>query len=169
MKIKPYKQEPDIINVLIETPKGSRNKYELNKELNVYKLDRVLYTSVQYPGDYGHIPNTLWYDGDPIDVIVKVREPSFPGCLIEARIIGFLNMQDGDEDDAKIFAVPKNDPYYERIQNISDVSPAFLKEVEHFFQVYKQLEPKKEVKVKGWENKEQAIKAVRKSISMYKN
>lgn len=166
--IKPYKQEPDIINVLVETPKGSRNKYELDKELDVYKLDRVLYTSVQYPGDYGHIPSTLWDDGDPLDVIIKVREPSFPGCLIEARIIGVLDMQDGDDDDAKILAVPKDDPYYERIKDISDVSDAFLKEVEHFFQVYKQLEPKKPVQVKGWKNKEEAVKAVQKSISMYK-
>lgn len=167
--IKPYKQEPNIINVLIEIPKGSRNKYELDKELNVYKLDRVLYSSVQYPGDYGHIPNTLWHDGDSLDVLIKVREPSFPGCLIEARIIGVLNMQDNGDNDAKILAVPENDPYYERIQNINDISPAFLKEVEHFFQVYKQLEPKKEVKVNGWENKEEAIKAVQKSISMYNN
>ncbi|MEK9147744.1 MAG: inorganic diphosphatase [Patescibacteria group bacterium] len=162
--IKPYKKEPDIINTLIEVPKGSRNKYELDKELNVYKLDRVLYSSVQYPGDYGHIPNTLWDDGDPLDVLIKVREPSFPGCLIEARIIGILNMQDNGDNDAKILAVPNDDPYYERIKDINDVSPAFLKEVEHFFQVYKQLEPKKEVKVNGWGNKEEAIKAVKKSI-----
>ena len=162
--IKPYKKEPDIINTLIEVPKGSRNKYELDKELNVYKLDRVLYSSVQYPGDYGHIPNTLWDDGDPLDVLIKVREPSFPGCLIEARIIGILNMHDNGDNDAKILAVPNDDPYYERIKDINDVSPAFLKEVEHFFQVYKQLEPKKEVKVNGWGNKEEAIKAVKKSI-----
>ena len=122
---------------------GSRNKYELDKATGMMKLDRVLYSSVHYPGDYGFIPRTLHEDGDPLDVLVLVKEQTFSGCMIDVRPLGVLRMLDRGEPDDKILAVPLHDPYYEEFFDIADIPRHQLKEVEYFFSTYKDLEGKR--------------------------
>ena len=158
---------PDVINAMIEIPKGSHNKYELDKELGVIKLDRVLYSSIHYPGDYGFIPQTYYEDGDPLDVLVMVSEPSFPGCLIEARPIGLFRMTDRGLPDEKILAVPANDPISRDYHDITDIPQHFLHEVAHFFAVYKDLEGVS-VKTIGWEGAAQARTAISHGVELYK-
>jgi len=116
-------------------PKGSQNKYEYDKRLNIFKLNRTLYSTVHYPGDYGFIPSTLAEDGDPLDVLVLVDEPSFPGCVLVARPIGLLDMLDEGERDEKVLAVPVNNPRYDTIQDYRDILPHMLREIEHFFRI----------------------------------
>jgi inorganic pyrophosphatase len=133
-------QVPEVIHALIEIPKGSRNKYEYSKEDRVLKLDRVLYSSIHYPGDYGFVPKTYFDDNDPLDVLVILNQPTFPGCLIEVRPIGMLKIVDRGEPDFKILAVVKADPTYSAYHDLKDVPHHYLVEVEHFFTTYKQLE-----------------------------
>ena len=140
---------PSLVNAVIEIPRDSVNKYEYDKELHVFRLDRTLFSPVHYPGDYGFIPCTLGLDGDPLDVLVLVEAPSFPGCLMEVRPIGVLRMFDQGKSDEKILAVAESDPIYREIQNYSQVSPHKLREIEHFFAIYKSLE-EKETEIKGW-------------------
>lgn len=147
------------IPVFIEIPKGSRNKYEYDKELGVIKFDRMLFSSVHYPADYGYIPDTLALDGDPLDALVLVWEATFPGCLIESKPIGMFNMEDEKGQDEKILCVPVNDPLWNHLEDLSDVPPHLLKEIEHFFSIYKDLEGKK-TKVQGWEGPEEAKKTI---------
>lgn len=160
---------PDEVNVLIEVPKGSQNKYELDKELGVIILDRVLYSPLHYPADYGHIPATLCGDGDPLDVLVLVTEPTFPGCLIKSRPVGGIIMEDEKGLDDKILAVPIEDPRFAQITDISDVPNHVLKEISHFFEVYKTLEPNKWVKVKNWISSSKAKKLILDAIQMFKD
>ena len=155
------------LNVIVEIPKLSRVKYELDKETGLIKYDRVLYSPMHYPANYGFVPRTLWDDGDPLDVLVLGAETLVPGCLIEARPIGVLEMNDGGEDDAKVIAVPKADPRYKNTDDISNIEPHILEEIRHFFKVYKDLQ-KKEVKVGEWKGKEEALAVAERSINLYR-
>lgn len=153
-------------NVIIECPKGSRVKYEVDKETGLICFDRVLYSPMHYSTNYGFVPQTLWEDGDPVDVLVLTEEPLVPGCLIKCRSVGVLDMVDGGEGDAKVLAVPCKDPRFEHIKDLSDVTPHLLKELTHFFKVYKDLQ-NKTVEVGEWENKAKADEVVKKSFELY--
>jgi inorganic pyrophosphatase len=140
---------PEIVRMIVEIPKNSSNKYEYDGELGVFRLDRALYSPMHYPGDYGFIPGTLAEDGDPLDVLVLVDEPSFPGCLIAVRPVGMLEMVDQDEPDQKVLAVPNRNPRFDQIHTIDQVFPHNLREIEHFFKIYKELEEKR-TEMRGW-------------------
>lgn len=146
------------LNIFIENPKGSSNKYELDKESGKIMLDRALYSSVYWPFEYGFIENTLSEDGDPLDAVVLVNEPTFPGCVIPCKIIGMLDMEDESGIDYKIIAVPddKIDPRFKHINSIDDLPEHQKKELQEFFETYKRLEPNKWVKVVGFKSKEEA-------------
>ncbi|MBE6493669.1 MAG: inorganic diphosphatase [Methanosphaera stadtmanae] len=158
---------PDEITAVIEIPKGSRNKYEYDKEREALALDRVLFSPFHYPAEYGFIPKSLWDDGDPFDVIVIMDQPTFPGCIIEARPIGIMRMIDQGDSDDKLLAVPLEDPRFADITDISQLPEHYLKEIEHFFSQYKALE-NKVVEVKGWEDSKAAKEAVLRSLELYK-
>lgn len=160
--------KPDItISVMIEIPKGCRNKYEYDKKRKVIKFDRMLFSAMHYPSDYGFIPKTLAQDGDPLDALVLVWEPTFPGCLIEAKPVGLFKMWDEKGPDEKILCVPILDPLWNHLNSLKDVPPHLLKEIEHFFAVYKDLEEKK-TGVEGWEDRESAIKAIKEARQRYR-
>jgi len=165
--IPPGPHPPELVTAVIEIPRGSRNKYELDKETGMLKLDRVLYSAVHYPGDYGFIPRTLHEDGDPMDILVRINEPTFAGCQIECRPIGVLRMLDKGEPDDKVLAVPANDPFHHEYFDIADIPQHFLKEVEHFFHIYKDLEGKR-VQVVGWDKSEVAMQLIMESIERYR-
>jgi inorganic pyrophosphatase len=150
---------PESVNAVIEIPEGSVNKYEYDKQLHVFRLDRTLYSPVHYPGDYGFVPTTLGRDGDPLDVVVLVDEPSFPGCVIEVRPIGVLQMVDQDTHDEKILAVVESSPVYRQVKDCGDVFPHLLREIEHFFSIYKSLEGKK-TEIAGWDGVDAARKII---------
>lgn len=154
----PPEPKPGLVNVLIEIPGGSKNKYEFDKDLQAFALDRVLYSSVRYPYDYGFIPNTLADDGDPLDGMVLMDEPTFPGCVIAARPIGMLEMIDSGDRDEKILCVPAQDPRYSQVNSLKDIAPHRLEEIAEFFRTYKNLE-KKVTEILGWQDvdKVQAI------------
>lgn len=156
-----------IVSVMIEIPKGSRNKYEYDKVKKRLKFDRMLFSSVHYPSDYGFIQETLALDGDALDALVLVWEPTFPGCIIDARPVGLFKMWDEKGPDEKILCVPVYDPLWNHIESLSDVPPHLLKEIEHFFAIYKELEEKK-TGVEGWEDRESAIRIVRQSRQRFK-
>jgi inorganic pyrophosphatase len=158
--------EPDLIEVVVEIPRGSRNKYEMDKERGILVLDRVLYSSVHYPTDYGFIAGTLALDGDALDALVVVDEPTFPGCHVMARPIGVLDMQDEKGPDQKILAVPVGDPRFAGIRDLSDIGQHWLREIENFFQTYKALEPKW-TDVVGWENASAAQHVIREARSLH--
>jgi inorganic pyrophosphatase len=158
--------EPGKLNVVIEIPKMSRIKYELDKETGMIHVDRVLYSPMHYPANYGFVPQTLWDDNDPLDVLVMSHEPFVPGCLVAARPIGVLQMTDDGESDAKILAVPIKDPRFNHINEISDIDEHTLKEIKHFFSVYKDLQ-KKEVKVADWQDQAQAIVDINHALEQY--
>jgi inorganic pyrophosphatase len=157
---------PDLVNVIVEIPQGSRNKFEFDKETGAIRLDRVLYSSIHYPGDYGLIPQTYYDDGDPLDILVMVNEPTFPSCIIQARPIGLFRMTDRDQPDDKILAVPATDPLFRDYNNITDIPQHFLHEVAHFFAVYKDLEGIS-VKTIGWEGAAQAKKRIIYAASLF--
>ncbi len=159
-------QMPDVVNMVVEIPKGSRNKYEYDKEIGAFVLDRVLYSSIHYPGDYGFVAQTLYDDGDPLDILVMVNEPTFSGCVIQARPIGLFRMKDRGEPDDKILAVPAKDPIFGDYHDINDISQHFLQEVAHFFAVYKDLEGA-HVKTIGWERADRARERIRYSVEMF--
>ncbi len=150
---------PRLVNAVIEIPRDSVNKYEYDKELHVFRLDRTLFSPVHYPGDYGFIPCTLGLDGDPLDVLVLVEAPSFPGCLMEVRPIGVLRMMDQGRSDEKILAVAQSDPLYTEVKEYSEVFTHTLREIEHFFAIYKSLEGKK-TEISGWSGAEAARKII---------
>ncbi|MGB5974377.1 MAG: inorganic diphosphatase [Nodosilinea sp.] len=147
----PAQPEPGLLNVLVEIAGGSKNKYEFDKDLNAFILDRVLFSSVKYPYDYGFVPNTLADDGDPLDGMVLMDEPTFPGCVIAARPIGMLEMIDGGDRDEKILCVPAEDPRYANVKSLEDVASHRLDEIAEFFRSYKNLE-KKVTEILGWQN-----------------
>jgi len=150
------------VDVMIEIPKGGRNKYEYDKKLKVIRFNRMLFSAVHYPNDYGFIPQTLARDGDPLDALVLVWEPTFPGCYIESKPIGVFKMKDENGMDEKILCVPLHDPFWNYIEELDDVPPHLLKEIEHFFKVYKDLENKK-TRVYGWKGREDAIRVIKES------
>ena len=142
---------PAEVNAVIEIPRGDTNKYEYDKQLHVFRLDRNLYSPVHYPGDYGFIPSTLSLDGDPLDVLVLVDAPSFTGCVMTVRPIGVLKMIDQAKEDEKILAVGTKDPIYMDVTDYDTLYPHLLRGIEHFFSVYKELETKS-TRIIGWEN-----------------
>ncbi|MBE9231732.1 MAG: Inorganic pyrophosphatase [Cyanobacteriota bacterium] len=163
----PAQPKPGVVNVLIEIAGGSQNKYEYDKDLQAFALDRVLYSSVKYPYDYGFIPNTLADDGDPLDGMVIMDEPTFPGCVIAARPIGYLEMIDGGDRDEKILCVPDKDPRYSHVKSLKDLAPHRLDEIAEFFRSYKNLE-KKVTNILGWQDVEQVAPLVEKFIKAAK-
>ena len=157
---------PEVINAVVEIPLGEVNKYEYDKDLHLFRLDRNLHSPVHYPGDYGFVPSTLSGDGDPLDVLVLVDAPSFPGCLIEVRPIGMLEMLDQGKQDEKILAVGLNNPRYRDVHNYSEIYPHVLREILHFFSIYKDLEGKRTEMI-GWHNSAKARAVVLESRQRY--
>lgn len=158
---------PEVCQAVIEVPKGSQNKYELDKEQGVIKLDRVLFSPMFYPADYGFLPETLGGDGDPLDVLVMVSNPLFPGCVVDVRPIGVLDMTDDKGHDEKILAVAKDDPRFKHVNDLVDVPEHIKNEISHFFESYKVLE-KKITKIDGWSDKAKAVEVINESIARYK-
>jgi inorganic pyrophosphatase len=156
----------ETFTAVIEIPKGSRNKYEYDHETHAIKLDRFLYSSVVYPTDYGFIPDTLSLDSDPLDVMVLVSEPTFPGCVIEVKPIALFRMEDDKGIDDKVLAVPCSDPNWNQLERLDDVAKQMRDEIEHFFSVYKDLE-QKTVKVRGWFSREDALEEIKASRDRY--
>jgi inorganic pyrophosphatase len=163
----PGPQLPDIVYAVVEVPKGSRNKYEYSKRAGIIKLDRVLYSPLHYPGDYGFIPQTFFEDGDPMDILVMMNEPTFPGCVIEARPVGMLKMIDKGEMDYKVLAVPATDPNFDEYHDLENLPKHFLKEVQHFFMVYKELQGTQSTN-DGWVSAEPTKQAIEESIVNYR-
>ena len=157
---------PNELTVFIEIPKGSRNKYELDKATGLIKFDRLLYSSVHYPGDYGFIPRTLADDDDPLDVLVITTEATFPGCLMHVRPIGVFEMRDDKGFDEKILCVPVADPLRVDYHSLKDVRAHYLREVEHFFMVYKELEGKK-TEIIGLNDVGRAYEVIEECIQRY--
>jgi inorganic pyrophosphatase len=152
------------IDVVVEIPRGSRNKYEYDHDTHVIRLDRRLFTATAYPADYGFIPDTLSEDGDPLDALVLLDDPTFPGCWVTARPVGVFWMTDDAGPDAKIICVPHSDPRWNHVQDIGELPDFLLKEIEHFFEVYKQLEPGKFASTRGYEGVDAAWREVEESV-----
>jgi inorganic pyrophosphatase len=149
-----------VIDVVVEIPRGSRNKYEYDHEHGVMRLDRRLFSATFYPADYGFLPNTLGEDGDPLDALVLLDDPTFPGCWVSSRPVGVFWMEDDKGPDAKIICVPAFDPRWEPVLEIDQVPEALRAEIEHFFDVYKMLEPGKYSTTRGYEGREAAWKEI---------
>ncbi len=163
------KNAPGEINVIIEIPKGSHNKYEIDKETGLIGLDRANYNSAPYPFDYGFAPQTLWHDGDALDVIVLTTYPLDVGVLVAVRPVAVMEMIDSGENDYKVIAVPVNDKRWEDVQNLEDLNKHNLKEYQHFFETYKALKGKPTpVEIQGFKGKEDALAAVKESVELYK-
>nr|WP_295871123.1 inorganic diphosphatase [uncultured Chitinophaga sp.] len=165
--VSPGSEVPHVVNAIIEIPKGCRAKYELDKESGLLKLDRVLYSSVYYPANYGFIPQSYCDDHDPLDILVLSQIECVPMCIIEAKVIGVMQMVDGGEADDKIIAVAANDMSVNHINDISELPPHFIDEMRHFFEEYKRLE-KKSVIVEEFQNKEKAEKIITQSFEDYR-
>jgi inorganic pyrophosphatase len=158
---------PAVVNAVVEIPKGRRSKFEIDKKTGLIRLDRYLYSSSHYPGDYGFIPQTLAEDGDALDILVMVNEPTFSGCLIEARVIGLFRMRDRGVNDFKILGVPNTDPLFAEYRNLRDAPSHFLREVEHFFATYKQLEGVT-IETLGWATAQDAFAEVKASAERFR-
>jgi inorganic pyrophosphatase len=155
------------MNVIVEIPKGSKNKYEIDKETGLIALDRVMHTSQDMPFDYGFVPQTLWEDGDPLDVVILTTYPLHPGILAKVRPVGMMDMVDDGESDVKIIAVPVKDPRWSEVKDLSDVNKHTLKEMEHYFTTYKKLQHK-EVVIRGFGDKQAAMDAFTKATDAFK-
>lgn len=155
-----------IVEMMVEIPKGSRNKYEYDTERRIIKFDRMLFSAVHYPSDYGFILDTVAEDGDPLDALVIVWEPTFPGCVIEVRPVGLFKMYDEGGTDHKILCIPVSDMNWGYIKCLADVPPHLLKEIEHFFAIYKELEAKK-TGIEGWEDRESAMIVIEQAQQRY--
>lgn len=158
----------DEMNVIVEIPRGVKNKYEIDKETGLIKLDRVNHTAQAYPFDYGFVPQTLWDDGDALDVVLLTTEPLFSSLLLEARPVGIMHMIDGGEADEKVIAVPAGDPRFKDIKDIRDVNQHMLKEISHFFATYKQLQDKV-VQVGEFEGADAAKQAFERAVKLYED
>jgi inorganic pyrophosphatase len=156
------------VHCLIEIPKGSRNKYEWDEELQAIKLDRFLFASVVYPTDYGFIPETLGEDGDPLDAMVCVTEPTFPGCVIPVRVIALFRMRDDKGVDDKVVCIPEHDPNWRHVEKLEDLGEPLRDEISHFFSIYKQPEGIA-VKVDGWFPREQALEVIEDAKERYRS
>ncbi|HSE56679.1 MAG TPA: inorganic diphosphatase [Candidatus Paceibacterota bacterium] len=161
------KNVPESLNCIIEIPKGSKNKYEIDKETGMITLDRAMHTSQDYPFDYGFVPQSHWEDGDPLDVVVLTTYPLAPGILVKVRPVGVMHMIDDGESDAKIIAVPEKDPRWNEVHDLKDVNKHTLKEIQHFFSTYKNLQ-EKEVNINGFGDAAAAKEAILKSLQLYK-
>jgi inorganic pyrophosphatase len=148
------------VDVVVEIPKGSRNKYEWDPRVDRIRLDRMLFSATCYPSDYGFVPDTLAEDGDPIDALVLLDEPTFPGCVVRARVIAVFWMTDEEGPDAKLLCVPATDPRFAHFQELEDVPVYQISEIWHFFDIYKALEPGKSSATRGWEQRRHAIRAL---------
>jgi inorganic pyrophosphatase len=148
------------VDVLVEIPRGSRQKYELDAKTGRIRLDRVLFSSVHYPADYGFIMDTLGNDGDPLDALVVVEEPTFPGCVVPARPIGTLMMRDEHGDDEKVLSVPIGDPRFDEVRGLKDLARHWLREIETFFATYKELETAKPAEVNDWHDADVAWRLI---------
>jgi inorganic pyrophosphatase len=164
--IDPGPDIPEIVRMIVEIPQHSANKYEYDGELGVFRLDRALYSPLHYPGDYGFIPGTLADDKDPLDVLVLVQQPSYPGVMIEVRPVGVLNMVDSDEKDQKILAVPNRNPRYDQIHTMDQIFAHVRREIEHFFSIYKELEGKVTT-MHGWGGPREARKCIQECRQRY--
>jgi inorganic pyrophosphatase len=152
-------------DIVVEVPRGSRNKYEMDHATGRLRLDRMLFTSTQYPADYGFLPESLAEDSDPLDVLVLVEEPTFPGCVVDARPVGVFWMSDEHGPDAKILAVPAADPRWAHVNDLADVPDHLLDEIHHFFDTYKALEPGKQTETAGWGDRRAAEQVVREACT----
>ncbi len=157
----------ETMNVIVEINKGSKNKYEIDKATGLIALDRVLHSSQDFPFDYGFVPRSLWHDGDALDVVLLTTYPLVPGILVRARPIALINMIDSGQGDDKIIAVPTDDPRFNMINDLKDINPHTLKEIEHFYATYKKLQDK-EVKVEGFKGKQEAEAAFEEGLKLYK-
>lgn len=166
-QVPPGNEDLSVVHAVVEIPKGRRSKFELDKKTGLFRLDRYLFSSSHYPGDYGFIPQTLAEDGDPLDILVMVNEATFPGCLIEARPIGLFRMKDKGVADYKVLAVPHSDPLFSEYRNLRDIPSHFLREVEHFFATYKQLEGVL-IETMGWATAVDAVEEVRASVRRHR-
>lgn len=158
----------EVIDVFVEVPMGSRNKYEYDHGTGRFVLDRMLFTAVRYPGDYGYVPGTLARDGDALDAMVILGEPTFPGCHIRARVLGMLDMADDRGPDEKILCVPETDPRWQHLHRLEDVPEHLRDEIAHFFSIYKDLEQKK-VDVHGWRGRSAALDTVAESRARHRD
>lgn len=158
----------DVVEAVVEIPFRSRNKYEIDKKTGRIKLDRVLYSAMGYPAEYGTIENTLAPDGDPLDILILATEPTYPGCIIPARVIGYLTMIDNGKEDYKLISVVACDPRYDEIKTLQDVSPFTLKEIKNFFENYKSLQ-KIKVEVGEYHSKEEALNLIELCKKNYQN
>ena len=157
-----------VIEAIIEIPMGTRNKYEIDKTRNRIKLDRVLYSQMTYPAEYGYIENTLAEDNDPLDILVIASTKTFPGCIVDARVIGYLDMVDNDEKDHKIISVMDSDPRFSHIHEMEDIQEHMLREIKHFFKTYKDLQQNKQVDVYDFHSKDEAIALLEACIERHK-
>jgi inorganic pyrophosphatase len=164
--IDPGPECPEIVRMIVEIPKNSGNKYEYDRALGVFRLDRTLYSPMHYPGDYGLIPGTLAEDGDPMDVLTMVDQPSFSGCLIEVRPVAVLNMVDNEVSDQKIIAVPTRNPRYDQIHTLDQIFAHVRREIEHFFTIYKELEGRV-TRREGWGDPREARRVILDSRKKY--
>jgi len=167
--VPPGDDPPNVVNAVIEVVSWSRDKYEYDRELETFVLDRVLHSSVVFPVEYGFIPQTWYHDNDPLDIMVLSYEPLEVGCIVKVRPIGVLILEDEEGEDPKILSVPTRDPRFNGFKNLSDVHPHKLVEIREFFEIYKRLEPRKWVKFKSWKNSEEAKKLINYSITLYRN
>jgi inorganic pyrophosphatase len=159
--------DPPAVDVVVEIPRGSRNKYEFDHEANVFRLDRRLFSATVYPADYGFLPDTLGEDGDPLDALVLLEEPTFPGCWVHVRPVGVFWMEDEKGPDAKIICVPFGDPRWENVSDIGDVPEMMRAEIKHFFDVYKMIEPDKESSTRGFEGVDAAMAEIEAARKRY--
>ena len=158
---------PEQIYAVVECLKGERNKYEYDKDIPGVVLDRVLHSNVHYPGDYGFIPQSYYDDEDPFDVLVLVQDKTFPECVIEARPVALMRMDDDGEKDDKVIAVPTEDPRFDHVENLEDVPKQTRDELSEFFETYKNLEADKETETLGWEGRQAAYDAIEHAQELY--
>ncbi len=156
-----------VIEAIIEIPMGTKNKYEIDKTRNRIKLDRVLYSQMTYPAEYGYIEHTLAEDNDPLDILIIASTKTFPGCIVDARVIGYLDMIDNDEKDHKIIGVMNSDPRFSHIHELDDIQEHMLREIKHFFKTYKDLQQNKKVEVYDFHGKEEAYRLIDESMNRY--
>ncbi len=157
-----------VVEAIVEIPMGTKNKYEIDKQRNRIKLDRVLYSEMTYPAEYGYIEFTLAEDNDPLDILILASTKTFPGCIVDARVIGYLDMLDNEEKDQKIIAVMDKDPRFEHIQSMADVPTHMLREIKHFFKTYKDLQQNKIVEVHEFYDHEEANQLIDACLQRYK-
>lgn len=167
LRLPPGEHAPHTVHAVVEVPKNSANKYEYDPKQGSFHLDRVLYSPMHYPGDYGFIPSTIAGDGDPLDILVLVSEPTFPGCVLQVRPIGLLEMTDDKGPDEKVLAVPLHDPRYDDCHALNDIAGHRLQEIEHFFAIYKELEGKT-VTVNGWRDQDVCHALIRETIAAFR-